>query len=1301
MTDGSQEAGNVDPDMALQDAVVNAHRSSARSATRGTAHEPRHLTLGAIFERTVRRWPERLALEAPDAAYTYAELDRAVKSLAGRLRAHGVGRGDRVAIRLRSGHAELYVAILAVLTCGAAYVPIDADDPEDRVKDMITRSGACALLQAGGKLAPTEVAAQGQRGAAQPDDDAWIIFTSGSTGRPKAVAVTHRSAAAFVQSEAKLWRIDPSDRVLAGLSVGFDASCEEMWLAWGHGAALLPAPREVVRAGVELGDWLVAGRITVVSTVPTLAALWDESCLQDVRLLILGGEACPEKLGWRLAAGREVWNTYGPTEATVVSTAARILPGEPITIGWPLDGWQVAVLDGDRLAEPGQAGELVISGVGLARYLDTELDARRYAGVEVLGWRRAYRTGDIVRLGPSGLEFIGRRDDQVKIGGRRIELGEVESALSAAPGVSAAAVAVRHSDSGNKLLVGYVVGETDHDQIRQYLALHLPAGLLPTLVTLSELPMSGAGKVDRRALPWPVADGRTVPTAGAQVETSTLSDHERWVAEQWTAQLGPVPIGALTDFFAAGGTSLAAAKLVSTLRRRYPCVAVADLYHHPTLGGFATRLSQLEPAKPNDQSAQSTAGISIRLIQLMLHLSLVLIDAPAWMAGVLAFDRWYHVGPQLGWPWIIGGWLLLSNIGTHALLSAVASRLLLKGVKPGRYPRNSWMSFRITFVEQLAQRARLDGLTGTPWAARYARLAGHEVGRGARLGTLPPASSLVRIGPNATLEGDIDMLGWHVEGGELVIGEVLIGAGARVGTRALLLPGARIEPGAEVEPGTVITGRVPAGERWAGAPGRRVGLAGEHWPRTPAPQRTGGVRFWHGMYALGLAIQTALPLLAALPGLILLLLVERNPGHSVALMRELLWLAPVFALLFTLTLAVLVALLVRLLGRLIEPGWHHGHGRTPWSLWMTDRLLAQSRFALFPLYASSFTNRWLRMCAVPVGSRAEVSNVVGLNRLTRLGAASFAADDVVFACARARDGWLNVEPIEVGERTFLGNSALLLPGTKIGDGSLIGVMTVAPHSCGAATSWLGAPALELPRRPVCVDPARTVDPPLRLRAARRVVDVVRILLPGTVAFALGAAAYGAAEDVHRNFGIVWMALAVPLILVAMGVCAVLFTALVKWTLMGRYRPGEHPFFSWYVWRDEIVNTCQEQLAGPMLMAPLVGTILMSWYLRLLGAKVGRDVWVENLNTTEFDLASFGDGAAVGRGAVVETHLFHDRLMSTGPVHMGAQATLGPSSVTLPDTVIGDGTVVGGRSIVMRGEELPAASRWHGAPVTPL
>ncbi len=1267
-------------------------------------------TLLEIFAAAAERWPDRTALAGPDGSYTYTELSEAASELAGRLNAQGLGRGDRVVVHVASGTAELYIAILGVLHAGAAYVPIDRDDPPARVADVTARSGA--LARVGDGLTIELLGAAAQPGAApeaaitstpdsdvEPGDDAWIIFTSGSTGAPKGVAASHGGAAAFVYAEARLWTVEPDDRVLAGLSVGFDASCEEIWLAWANGAALVPAPRAVVRAGVELGNWLLDRGITVVSTVPTLAALWDESCLHGVRLLILGGEACPEPLGWRLAAGREVWNTYGPTEATVVSTAAPVIPGEPITIGWPLHGWQLAVLDGDHQVEPGKAGELVVSGVGLARYLDPELDAARYAGVPALGWQRAYRTGDIVRTGANGLEFVGRQDDQIKLGGRRIELGEIEATLRSAYGVRAAAVAVRESAAGNKLLVGYVVGGGTTEQVRTHAALTLPAGIVPLVVQLAELPMTGSGKVDRRALPWPVGDDADALAAGIGADGALLSEHETWVAGRWVDQLGPVPIGPNSDFFALGGTSLAAAKLISALRREFPAVAVADLYKQPTLRTFAARLRAIDGADQQAVRAPAGARTWARLLQLACLMVVFVIESPSWLAGIFAFDRLYHVGPQVAWLWIVAGWLLLVSKPSRVLLASASRRLLLGGLKPGRYQRNSWLSFRIQLMDRIADLCHLHNMAGTPAALRYARLIGARVGEGARLGTIPPATSLASGGAGATLEGDVDMHGWHIEGDELIVGEITIGPGARIGTRALLMAGAVVEHGAEVEAGSVVTGRVPAGERWAGAPARCVGLAGDEWPaEAPPPVSAARARRWRAMFAFGAGFQLLLPVLAAIPDMALILTVSGSSQSTSHLVLEMILLAPVLALSFTVCFALLVAASMRALAPLIEPGWHAGPGRTPWALWLTDNLTAAARGALFPLFASSFTNRWLRLCGISVGKGTEISVINGLNKLTSFGETSFAADDVALVCARARDGWLHVAPVHVGSRTFLGNSALLTPGTVVGDDSLVGLMTIAPQEPADGSSWLGYPALELPRRRQEADPTRTVNPPRHLRYARRVCDVIRILLPSSVVIMLSALAYQGIEVIGVHYGIAAMIIATPLALLAIGICAVLFTVAIKWLLMGRYRASDHPFYSHYVWRDEIMNTCQEQLAGAMLLNFAFTTPLMGLYLRLMGAKVGRDVWVENLNTTEFDLVSFGEGCAVNRYSVVETHLIHDRVMCTGPVRIGAGATLGVSSVTLPHTTLGDGTVVGGRSIVMRGEDLPPGTRWHGAPV---
>ena len=293
-----------------------------------SAQAPEPRTLIDILYDTAARYPDAPAIDDGTVQLTYSELIVDIEASVEWLGARGIGRGDRIGIRMPSGSYALYVAILSTLATGAAYVPVDADDPAERADLVFGEAGVVGVITEAG-LTRGPGSSRGWRAAAPLGrDDAWIIFTSGSTGTPKGVAVTHRNAGAFVDAEARIFLQDnpigPGDRVLAGLSVAFDASCEEMWLAWRHGACLVPAPRSLVRSGMDLGPWLVSRDVTVVSTVPTLAALWPAEALEQVRLLIFGGEACPPELAERLAVdGREVWNTYGPTEATVVACACQ------------------------------------------------------------------------------------------------------------------------------------------------------------------------------------------------------------------------------------------------------------------------------------------------------------------------------------------------------------------------------------------------------------------------------------------------------------------------------------------------------------------------------------------------------------------------------------------------------------------------------------------------------------------------------------------------------------------------------------------------------------------------------------------------------------------------------------------------------------------------------------------------------------------------------------------------------------------------------------------------------------------
>ncbi|MBV8979501.1 MAG: amino acid adenylation domain-containing protein, partial [Acidimicrobiia bacterium] len=848
------------PTVAAGDAVncplaVRADRPSGEADARS-----RERTLVGMFKKTASAHPKAVALQAGRDLVTYTELDAAASQLAEQLRASGVGPGDRVGIRIRAGTAELYLAILGVLFAGACYVPVDAEDPETRAMTAWSAADVGHVITDG--LVVTRLGRKRTRDARglKIDDDAWVIFTSGSTGTPKAVAVTHAAATAFVDGESDLFNVGPQDRVAAGLSVAFDASCEEMWLAWRHGATLVVAPRLVVRSGIDFGPWLLAHGITVVSTVPTLAALWDDTVPAGLRLVILGGEACPDALAWRLAAHCTVWNTYGPTEATVVSTAARMAVGQPVGIGQPLPGWEVAVVDeGGRAVRTGEEGELVIAGVGLGRYLDAELDAERFAPLPSCGWGRAYRTGDIVRETCDGLVFIGRRDGQVKLAGRRVELGEIDTQLLVLPGVRAAASAVRRTPNGAQVLVGYVCGAVDLERARAQLSTRLPDTLVPVLVPIDRLPSTRAGKIDRDALPWPVA---TVQDASVLTETAA------WLAEHWKAELGPWALSGDSNFFELGGTSIAVARLVSTLRTRFPSAAVADVYANPRLGDLARRLEELAPAPPPRDDAPSAQRRGWTAAQLGGVIIVLALRAPVVILALLAYNNITGgvSGPHAPWVWLAATWLVLVSPPGRAGMLIVLRRVLLRDLSPGRYPRYGSLALRVWFVGQVASAYRLQSLAGTPWATRYARLSGATVGDDVYLGTLPPPTALISVGNGATVESGVDLHGWWFEGRHLVIGTVAIGDRARVGARSVLMPGSHIGADAEVEAGSVVDGVVPAGERWQGCPARRMNVENEgRWPEHAPPAVHS--RRWRYMYAVGLTAQVALPAAVALPAL--------------------------------------------------------------------------------------------------------------------------------------------------------------------------------------------------------------------------------------------------------------------------------------------------------------------------------------------------------------------------------------------------------------------------------------------------
>ncbi|MGV9305983.1 Pls/PosA family non-ribosomal peptide synthetase [Nonomuraea sp. NPDC003727] len=1247
--------------VAQQELATRAVYAAGRSA-------PPPRTLLDILDTTTAAHPDAPALDDGEVSVTYRELGARVARLAGELAEAGVQRGDRVGVRVPSGTIDLYVTILAVLTAGAAYVPVDADDPDERAELVFSEADVRAVVT--DKVTVFGEPASGARGGRPAiDDDAWIIFTSGSTGKPKGVAVTHRNAAAFVDAEAGLFLADrplgPGDRVLAGLSVAFDASCEEMWLAWRHGACLVAAPRSLVRTGMDLGPWLVAHGITVVSTVPTLAALWPAETLDEVRLLIFGGEACPPELAARLAVpGRQVWNTYGPTEATVVASAALMTGEGPVRIGLPLDGWDLAVVD--ERGEPvpmGGTGELIIGGVGLARYLDPVKDAEKYAPLPSLGWERAYRSGDLVRAEPEGLVFAGRADEQVKLGGRRIELGEVDAALQALPGVAGAAAAVR-----GQLLVGYLVVADGFDpaEARDLLQDRLPAALVPRLAIVDDLPTRTSGKIDRDALPWPL------PRRQAQ---------RGWAAEQWAAVLGVAPEGPESDFFTEGGGSLAAARLVSALRVRHPEVTVADLYEHSTFGALVALLGDEEPQEAQGP-AREIAPMPVRasLAQAALMVPLMTVTGLRFLVVVAALANLLWT-PVLSWWWVAAGALVLLSPPGRLVLSAAVARLVLRGLTPGRHPRGGAVHVRLWFAEQFAARLGLPDLGSAPLMSWYARLLGAQVGADADLHSAPPVTGMLRIGRGASVEPEVDLSGVWYDGDQVRVGEIRIGAGASVGSRSTLLPGTKIGKHAQVAPGSAVRGAVPAGTRWAGVPATRQGKARKVEERPPRS------RFWVGVYALTAMALSLLPALGV------------GAGLAVLTAAGTIWALPVATVAGMAAYALVTLVGVRLLAICLHPGRYPVHSRPAWQAWATGRLMAAARVWLFPLYASILTPGWLRALGMRVGRDAELSTVLALPSMTSVGDGAFLADDTMVAPYELDGGWMRIAEARIGKRAFLGNSGMTAAGRKVPKDGLVGVLSATPKKAKSGSSYLGMPPVKLRRTSQEGDRSRTYDPPARLKAARALVELCR-LLPATCTTALAALSAGTLLWIASRYGMAAAALLSGVVLLVAGVVAASVASLAKWALLGRITAGDRPLWSSFVWRNELADNFVEVLAAPWFADPWLGTAPLNVWLRSLGARIGRGVSCHTYWLPEADLVSLGDGACVNRGCVLQTHLFHDRVMSIDTVELGAGATLGPHGVVLPAATIGAHATVGPASLVMRGENVPEGTRWFGNPISP-
>ncbi|MEU9198214.1 amino acid adenylation domain-containing protein, partial [Streptomyces hundungensis] len=602
VADPEQRVGAVD-------VLLDGERAAALALPSAAAHAAEDRWFLDRFEQHASRRPDAPSVTAGDITLSYGELNRRANALARLLTERGAAPERFVAVAMPRT-ADLLVTLLAVQKSGAAYLPLDTTFPADRIHRMIA-DAAPAVLVTTSKLLPglpdvavPTVLADEADLTGYADDDlgvhtaatgaAYVLHTSGSTGVPKGVVVPRGALDNVLRAMGHRCRVTPDDRLLAVTTIGFDIAGLELYLPLACGAGVVIAGPDTVRDPEALRAAVTRHGITLMQATPTLwraATGRDASFLTGVRVLV-GGEALPTDLAATLTGGAQsVLNVYGPTETTIWSTAAEITGPAEIHLGEPIDNTGVYVLD-DRLrpVAPGVAGELHLSGAGLARgYLrQPGRTAERFVA-DPFGTDGSlmYRTGDIVRRTPGGrLEYVGRGDQQVKLRGFRIETGEIEAVLTSHPDVEAAAVGVRPDASGEARLVAWAVTDLDVLALRAHVATAVPEYMVPAaFVTLPELPLTANGKLDRNALPDPA---ETHGVAGRPPR----SPQEGILCGLFAEILSRPRISIDDDFFAAGGHSLAAMRLAGRIRSVLDVdLPISVLFEAPTVAALAARLT--------------------------------------------------------------------------------------------------------------------------------------------------------------------------------------------------------------------------------------------------------------------------------------------------------------------------------------------------------------------------------------------------------------------------------------------------------------------------------------------------------------------------------------------------------------------------------------------------------------------------------------------------------------------------------------------------------------------------------------
>jgi len=1283
-----------------------------------------------FFESSVLSFPSSIAIEEGTTRYTYLEADKTANRLAQLLKSKGIGPEDKVVILLPR-IAEVPVAMLAVVKAGAAYIPLDPEIPGERVNFIMQDAGAKLLITSDvildrigeqiashpifnmdKQLSETEVYpdVKPEVPDRSPNNLCYIIYTSGTTGQPKGVLLEHRNAANYVLAAQKIYPIDNMDRALQGFSVSFDASVEEIWVPFSVGATLVIGTFDIMRSGDRFASKLNELNITFLSCAPTLLSMVKED-IPGLKILIFGGEVCSKDIAARWCKpGRMVYNTYGPTEGAVIATYSILKPYGEVTIGRPLEGYDVLLVNEQlELVANGEEGEILIGGESVARgYLNREeLTAKKFiATAKFKGTEeRYYRTGDLAKYSPEGeIIFLGRADAQVKVRGFRVELAEIEGLLMKCEGVQAAAVAL---DSKTQQLAAYVVlqqgQEINRDGIAKLLRQTLPYYMVPsTLDIIDSLPMTSSQKIDRKRLPDPQLP-LTYSSDKNIIPPSTPLEIEMVKVIARNIQRDDISMS--DNFFDdLGGHSLLAAIVVSEMREQkmFGNMSVADVYKYPVLSNLARELEKKRPAEeeipPKERDIYKPSRLAYYTCSFFQGISLlflILLFGMEWLGPFFVYSYYYQAENGVVYSLFMS---LMMYFAILPVLSAFAigfKWVVIGRFKPGKYKLWGSYYFRFWLVDKVISICPTTYFTGTYVINIFYRLLGAKIGKNTYINTSAISMfDLLNIGNNVSICTDTHLRGYSIADGYLNIGTIELEDKVFIGTRCCVAHNTKMCRNSSLEDLSLIPEgcTIPENEHWNGSPATK----------SRTNEQKDSIRLWSVRFTIlsmiGVFVIPLITMVAYFPGMMLI-------SHLDYLSEKyhFLWVTILVGLSFVLLLALIITILKWILLGNLKDGKHPVNSLFYYRKWFFDQLMKLSLQVIGTLYTTLYLQIWFKMLGVKMGKRVEISTVEFISPdLLVTGDECFLADSVSVGASHVRNGYINIAKTYIGNRTFVGNSAVISPDTRLGSDVLVGVLSKMSEENLPAkdgTSWFGSPAVYLPKRDINRDfsAERTYKPTRKLFIQRYTIEFFRVVLPATLFILYAALITNVISYLQVEKDLDELFLVFPFLYLGAGILGTIATAIFKWIVIGRYTPAKKPLWSNYVWRSELVTGVYENFLVLFFLNVLTGTPFIKYPLRLLGCKIGKRVCLYTTQITEFDLIKIGDDSVCNDNCTLQTHLFEDRIMKMSYVDIGKECSVGGMSVVLYDSKMEDRSILEPLSVLMKNETLPAENCFVGAP----